>query len=120
MHPANVNSLEIEELESGYILKQTFSPLHDYPGSWPRSICMNEKEVFFSCADFDFNEFGYFYLALHIAGNFARYYPDEWVKHIERSSPLALAIDELCLYASQRLPLLLLSELERCYYVPEA
>ena len=64
-------------------------------------------------------EFGYLYIALHISGNFARYYPDIWLKHIEKNSPLAMAIDELCNHAFDRLPLLILSELFRVYHVLE-
>lgn len=66
------------------------------------------------------NEFGYFYTALHIAGNYARYFPDRWLNDIERSTPLALAIEELCRIAEWRAPWLTLCELARILYVNEA
>jgi hypothetical protein len=65
------------------------------------------------------NEFGYLYVALFIAGNYARYYPDRWVLDVENSTPLALATEELIRVADSRLPWLALSELERKYYVEE-
>jgi hypothetical protein len=57
------------------------------------------------------NEFGYFYAGLFMAGNYARYYPDRWLDQIERSTPLALAIEELCSIAEWRVPWLTLCEL---------
>jgi hypothetical protein len=118
--PSCVNSTEIVELKSGYVVKQHLSPLLGYGGLWPYSICLDDKEVHFSCSATDINEFGCLYIALHIGGNFARYYPDVWLKHIERSSPLAITIDELCHHAFDRLSLLILSEFERSYHVLES
>ena len=65
------------------------------------------------------NEFGLFYVALYIAGNYARYYPDRWLADVDRATPLALAVEELIAQAEQRVPLLALSELSRNYFVPE-
>jgi hypothetical protein len=115
--PAAVNGLDITELPPGYIIKQRPDLDHPRIESWPISICMNDEEIYFSCSKTNLNEFGLLYLALHICGNFARYYPDLWLKHIEKNSPLALAIDELCNHAFERLPLLVLSELTRVYHV---
>jgi hypothetical protein len=66
------------------------------------------------------NEFGYFYAALFLAGNYARYYPDRWLLDVERSSPLALAIEELCTISEWRVPWLALCELGRTLLVNEA
>jgi hypothetical protein len=66
------------------------------------------------------SEFGYFYVALFLAGNYARYYPDLWLLDVERSSPLALAIEELCTIAEWRVPWLSLSELGRVLLVQQA
>lgn len=66
------------------------------------------------------NEFGYFYAALFLAGNYARYYPDKWLHDVEHSSPLSLAIEELCSAAGWRVPWLALSELGMTLLVNEA
>jgi hypothetical protein len=66
------------------------------------------------------NEFGYFYVALFLAGNYARYYPDRWLQDVEQSTPLALAIEELCTLAEWRAPWLSLCELDMTVYVNEA
>lgn len=117
MYSANsINTVEFIEFHSGYAIN-----IHDlYDGEQmilPSVICMDEKILFFSCSRDALNEFGNLYVALHICGNFARYYPDIWLNHVERSSSLALAIEELCTHATERLPLLLLSELTRLYHV---
>jgi hypothetical protein len=113
--PAAVNTIQINELPSGYIVTEPDpeNGIREYP----HSVCYTDEDIFFSCSRTNLNEFGLLYVAIHICGNFARYYPDIWLKHIEKSSPLALAIDELCLNMFDRLPLLMISELERTYHV---
>lgn len=115
--PSGVDHIHVDELPSGYFLRLDQSKPN--VRSFPHSICLSDDETFFSCNRRNLGEFGFLYVALHICGNFARYYPDIWLKHIEKSSPLCLAIDELCAYAFERLPLLTLSELHRSYYVHE-
>lgn len=65
------------------------------------------------------NEFGLFYVALYILGNYARYFPDQWMKDVEGYSTMALAADELMVHADHRLALLTLAELDRCAYLPK-
>ena len=66
------------------------------------------------------NEFGFMYVALYITGNYARYYPDKWVKDVEENKPLALAIEHLVHHVEMRMPLLALSEMTRIYQIPAA
>ncbi len=63
------------------------------------------------------NEFGYLYVAIFLAGNFARYFPDKWLLDVETSTPLALAIEELCSICEWQAPWLALCELDRTLYV---
>jgi hypothetical protein len=63
------------------------------------------------------NEFGYLYVALFIAGNYARYYPDRWLTDVEQSTQLATAIEQLCDLAEWRIPWLSLCELEGVLFV---
>lgn len=65
------------------------------------------------------NEFGYIYVAIYLAGNYARYYPDKWLLDVETSAPLSLAIEELCAICEWRAPWLALCELDQTLYVPE-
>lgn len=118
--PAAINRVEILEFRSGFAINLMVSPTYNFHSKWPYSICLNSEDVYFSCKGNNFNEFGYLYIAMHLAGNFARYYPDIWLNHIEKCSPLAMVINEMCNYAFERLPLLILSELERTYYIPIA
>lgn len=115
---AAINTLNIiETFPSGYLVSQTLKEGEPVIRSYPCSICLNDEDIYFSCSDINFGEFGTLYLAMHMVGNFARYYPEIWLSHIEKSSPLATAIEELCHHSFDRLPLLTLSELTRTYYV---
>lgn len=114
--PSLVNELRFTELPSGYILDW------DDSGRYmclPHSTCINSEDTYFTCSSENLGEFGYLYLSLHMLGNYARYYPDQWIKHIEVCSPLASVADDLCRNAITRLPLLSLSELSRNYHVIE-
>lgn len=114
--PSLVNEVEFHEMGSGsYIAsmqKNSSSRL-----SLPSAMCLDSESVFFTCSKDGLNEFGYLYVALHICGNFARYYPDLWLKNLEKSTSLSLAIEELCRHAVERLPLLTLSEMMRLYHI---
>jgi hypothetical protein len=85
--------------------------------SLPQGISWRDDELRMFVADEPLTEFGLYYVALFIASNYARYFPDRWVAEIEDNSFLALTIGELLQSAEQRLPLLCLSELARVYYV---
>jgi hypothetical protein len=86
----------------------------------PQAIMYNSQELRFMCSESCLNEFGFFYVALFLAGNYARYFPDRWLLDVEKSTPLAMAIEELCAVSETRVPLLALSELERTLFVLEA
>ncbi|MGX7709352.1 YaaC family protein [Methylobacterium sp. Gmos1] len=82
----------------------------------PDCVNINVDDVLF-CKDNIINEFGYLYTSLHILGNFARYFPDLWIKSVENSEPLAIVSEHFLEIAEERLPLLCLSELSRSYHV---
>jgi hypothetical protein len=65
-------------------------------------------------------EYGYLYVAVYLAGNYARYFPDKWLVDVEASTLLSLAIEELCALCEWRVPWLALCELDQVLYVPEA
>lgn len=84
----------------------------------PWSIADSTDMTWFSTRKEFLNEFGLYYVCLHILGNVARYYPDKWLAHIEQHTALAVISESLLDIASERLPLLLLSELhEECLVV---
>ncbi|MGN6284519.1 MAG: YaaC family protein [Afipia sp.] len=85
----------------------------------PPAATINTREWRMWSSPTSLNEFGYLYVALHIAGNYARYYPDQWLQDVEASNPLSLAIEELCNIAEFRAPWLSLCELSQILYVPE-
>jgi hypothetical protein len=115
VHQHLSNLISVNELPNGCIIQ--WDQVQNYPMKFPNSTCLNSESAYFTCLKENWNEFGYLYIALHILGNFARYYPDLWMKHIEMNSPLANAADNLCDFAMDRLPLLSLSELSRSYHI---
>jgi len=117
--PSCIDEIHIQELESGMIIHFASSVENMIYISFPHSATWTKDEVRFFATNHPLNEFGLFYVALYIAGNYARYFPDKWLVDIDRASPLALAVEELIAQAEQRVPLLALSELTRNYLVPE-
>jgi len=115
-----VNALGVRELPSGLILTMPMvaNRLNTYM-SLPPSVAYDGKTVFFLTNDWTLGEFGSFYVALSICGNLARYYPDVWMTHVERSTGFALLVQELCDLAFARLPILCAGELDRCYYLDD-
>lgn len=95
--------IDVEDGRAGFIL--------------PWSIATNQETVYFSTRQQSLNEFGLYYVSLHMLGNLARYYPDKWLAHIESHSPLAAITETLIDLAAERMPFLLLSELRREYLI---
>ena len=102
---------------NGGIIRITASPTNKIEFSMPDTSMLDKNEVLFWSDDVRLNEFGYLYIALHITGNYCRYYPDRWHVDVERSTPLALAVEQITEEASVRAPLLTLSELSQKYLV---
>jgi hypothetical protein len=111
--------INITELPSGLILGFTSTKDNVIRFTFPSSSTWTIDEVRFLAQEYPLNEFGLFYVALYIAGNYARYYPDRWLADVDRAVPIALAIGELITQSEQRIPLLALSELSRNYFVAE-
>ncbi|MGL3211126.1 YaaC family protein [Bradyrhizobium sp. BR 1433] len=119
VHPALVDRLEYIALPNGGALTlRTASTDPDHAIVLPAASAFTASE--FRCwtsTHLPLNEFGFIYVALFMAGNYARYYPDRWVSDVETSAPLALAIEALLTIAERRVPWLVLSELSRSYHV---
>ena len=88
--------------------------------SIPHASNVDTNEIRFWCNQVRLNEFGFFYMALYIAGNYVRYFPDKWISDLERSTPLALSIEQLCDKWRERGPLICLSEMSRSIHVLRA
>jgi hypothetical protein len=86
----------------------------------PQCCAINKNQMRFWPGKVHLNEFGFYYLAMYILGNIARYYPDKWLRDVERATPIALAAERLLSVARDRIPLLALSEMSRTYYVLES
>jgi hypothetical protein len=85
----------------------------------PISSMWSCDEIRFLDRNIQLNEFGIFYIGLFIIGNYARYYPDMWIKEVEEYSPLAAACEQFMRFAEWRMALITLSDLSSTYMVRE-
>lgn len=115
-----VDRIDLVEVSTGIRLKLSSDWIQGRTGlRVPPAVSVNTDEwrMWSTCPPL--NEFGYLYAALYLAGNYARYFPDKWLADVESSSPIAIAIEELCSIAEWRAPWLSLSELDQTLYVCE-
>jgi hypothetical protein len=104
----------------GGILDLTLDPISGAPNmDMPHGSPWTREEIRFWPSSQPLNEFGFLYVALFIAGNYTRYFPDKWLRDVESSTPLAVAIEELTDLAEWRAPWLCLCELGRNCLVRE-
>ena len=120
-YPSAVDQVSFNEFPSGGILNWHNDGMSTLVfRSAPHGYMLHAGEVRFWPQNRPLNEFGYLYVAMFLAGNYARYYPDWWLRDIEEASPLALAIEQLLRIAGEQIPLSTLSELSRTSFVREA
>ncbi|MDO9384297.1 MAG: hypothetical protein Q7T86_15710 [Hyphomicrobiaceae bacterium] len=111
IRPCDFENIDWHQQSNHGTLVQKTSPTNPSELQLPCCTTLKADELRFWSEPVSLNEFGFYYVALFIAGNYARYFPDRWLKDIELASPLAIAIEQLVESAKTRLPLLCLSEL---------
>lgn len=112
VHPGAVNRLHFTEVGKGWHIVIQNDPTETVSLALPPAVAIRADEWRMWSSMPPLNEFGYLYVALFIAGNYARYYPDRWLADVEASTPLSLAIEQLCTLAEWRCPWLTLCELD--------
>jgi hypothetical protein len=120
--PDAVDRVNLRKIpEGGGIITFYTDQIYNSPGTInvPNGSMWRKSEARFWPTPQPLNEFGFLYVALYIAGNYARYFPDKWLLDVEQASPLALAVEELLALVQHRMPALALSELTRVYQVPD-
>ncbi|CDN53532.1 Hypothetical protein RG1141_CH11740 [Neorhizobium galegae bv. officinalis bv. officinalis str. HAMBI 1141] len=86
-------------------------------GSSPETFS-GDRNLCYFIGDGDFlNEFGYYHIGLYIAGMITRYHPTYWIKELQINSIATALVDELVDSALTRVPLLVLSLLERSVFI---
>ena len=113
--PSEIPHVSIKKEKNAAII--TYTKQIDFPQgnlSLPSSIQYDHNELFWYINDHQLNEFGYIYIALYMLGNFARYYPDYWVKTVEEVSELAIVCEHFMENLEMRATLLIYSELSSC------
>lgn len=123
VHPNAIDEFEVVEIANGLIVTWTENLTDQRRNassfSMPEGFFDSEGSIFFVGDGHYLNEFGYYYVALYIAGMITRYHPNIWIKEQRASSSGAALIDELVEHAISRVPLLAASALERFVYLYE-
>lgn len=111
-------SISVTELPSGCVIESLhgpgFSPAQMH---FPISIQSDAGEVSLCTQNHALNEFGLFYIGMYILGNYARYFPEQWMADVETSSPLANVSEAFVRLAEERVPLLALNELSQAVHI---
>jgi hypothetical protein len=116
-HPDCVDRVNFNSAMAAGEISWVSTGEHQVRVTIPSGVMLNRDEIHFWPEATSLNEFGFFYAALFILGNYARYYPDQWMVDVDRASSLALATERLLSGFAAPAPLLTLSELERTYFV---
>jgi hypothetical protein len=112
-----IEHFALHEVDRGLIMVVTGDEDWKLRFSLPSGASWSSSEIRFMPTTQSLNEFGLFYIALFILGNYARYYPDYWIKDIAANSKLALSVERFLEYASERVPLLTLDELTQTAHI---
>ena len=115
-----IDRLAYSPLPSGGIVRWTNTPSDSVGFRLPHGCMIENNSAMFWLEDQPVNEFGFYFLALFIAGNYARYFPERWGADMQTHSYLAQAIESLTASAETVIPLLALSELGQVYLVMES
>lgn len=121
LNPNDIDRIDLREAGTGLVItlnNDWVSGHVSFPV--PAAATINSEEWRMWINNPPLNEFGFYYVGLYLAGNYARYYPDRWLADVEASSAISLAIEEMCSTAEWRAPWLSLCELDQTLYVNEA
>jgi len=114
--PNSIPSTNIEKLARGYKLDWFMSPNSSLgKTSFPQPFQSYLDQMRFSTEE-SLNECGLIYMGMYILGNYARYFPDQWMREVESASALSLAASTLVDIALERAPFLTMCELGRVWY----
>ncbi|MER9589381.1 hypothetical protein NKI94_11340 [Mesorhizobium australicum] len=113
-----VEGISIVQVQSGAVFEIVLTKDVFDAGSSSPEIFPDTTENLYFLGDGDFlNEVGYFYTAMYILGMLSRYYPNIWMKEINRSSHMTVLCDEMIDKSLERAPLMVLSALEDRVFV---
>jgi hypothetical protein len=114
-----VDHIDVVEMDrTSYIVKiSAGAHLPQLRLSLPRSFQSKADELFFCTRHPALNEFGFYYLAIYMLGNYARYHPEAWMSDVEKCTELATAAETFIAAVEERVPLLALSELSQATHL---
>lgn len=118
--PSTIEDLEIVELQNNFQIVHV-SYQNEYGGTGnfqlPDGMAFGASTVYFAPWMPFLNEFGILYCGSYLLGMLCRYYPDLWMREIERNSEFAYLATEFMQVTAARIPLLCLSVLSNTVYL---
>lgn len=121
IHPRQIPCINVTEFNSGLAISNKVYFLNQRTNIpsfiLPPHIQYKTGEIYFPTKKPILNEFGQYYAALFIIGNYCRYYPDFWMQDVEKVSPLALSAIEVLKLAKLRAPLAMLNILDENFHI---
>jgi hypothetical protein len=113
-----VNILDVRQMNSGLVINWIVSPNSDtFTAILPTNGQQNLETIFLESGDSSLNEFGLCYAGLFILGNYARYFPEQWMRDVEEFSELAFLAYEFLSTVELRVPLLCLNEMSQSLHI---
>jgi hypothetical protein len=102
---AETQNFMLTEIANARTIENTyFLGEMQYPCRWPNGVAISEDLTYIYGDDSSISEFAYIYAGAYMLGMLCRYYPDFWMKEIEKSSSFAQLADLLVRNAMTRLP----------------
>jgi hypothetical protein len=114
---SDVPYFDVEERQSGFHLVIRIPKGQSINFNMPHGVNYNSESAYLCPKDTCFNEFGAFYVAFFALSNLSRYFPDLWMPEVQSAGELSVVVEALCDQFEERVPLLILSELERTFIV---
>lgn len=113
-----VDQIDSHDFPSGFSVQWEYKKgENDVYCNMPECFSHSKKYFYFLDKCDYLNEFGFIYIGLFITGMFARYFPDVWMREIERTSDISITIEHFLDVARERMPLLLLGVLDSTVHI---
>lgn len=115
--PSSVPCVEARTIGGALEIVLSTNSAYQSPVHFPPGITISQNEVYFHPLIPNLNEFGIYYCALYAIGMICRYFPDVWMRELERRTDFFLLSETLVQSALERVPLATAACLTETLYI---